>query len=63
MRVQLRDGWCMGVAEVAMRLGVPRGTVAQWVARDRLPPADARLAMGPVWLEETIEAWIEARGQ
>lgn len=63
MRVQVPNtGWCMGVAEIAQRIGKPRNVVAQWVVRGKLPEPDARLAMGPVWREETIEAWLTERG-
>jgi predicted DNA-binding transcriptional regulator AlpA len=48
----------MGIAEIAQRAGVSRQTVAQWHVRKKLPEPDARLAMGPVWRETTIEAWI-----
>jgi hypothetical protein len=48
-----------GVAEIAVALGVPRNTVAQWVARGKLPQPDAELAMGPVWSGRRIERWIE----
>lgn len=51
----------MGIAEIAQRAGVSRQTVAQWHARSKLPEPDARLAMGPVWRETTIEAWLAAR--
>ena len=54
-------GWCMGIAEIAQRAGVPRQTVAQWHARGKLPEPDARLAMGPVWRETAIESWLAAR--
>ena len=48
----------MGIAEIAQRAGVSRQTVAQWHVRGKLPEPDARLAMGPVWRETTIEAWL-----
>lgn len=52
----------MGIAEIAQRVGASRQTVAQWHRRDKLPPPDAWLAMGPVWRESTVEAWIAERG-
>lgn len=48
----------MGVTEVARRLDVTRQTVAQWRSRGQMPEPDALLAMGPVWREETIAAWL-----
>jgi predicted DNA-binding transcriptional regulator AlpA len=47
-----------GVAEIARALGTRRQTVAMWRSRGRLPPPDAVLASGPVWLASTIEPWI-----
>lgn len=51
----------LGIAELAARLGAKPETVAQWHRRGKLPPPDARLAMGPVWTETTIVAWERAR--
>jgi predicted DNA-binding transcriptional regulator AlpA len=51
----------LGIAEIAARLGVPRATVAQWHVRGKLPEPDARLAMGPVWREQTIATWERKR--
>lgn len=56
-------GWCMGIAEIAEQLGMRRQTVAQWHARAKLPPPDGQLAMGPVWRETTIEAWLATLGE
>lgn len=50
-----------GVQEIADALGVPRGTVSQWLKRGQMPEPDARLAMGPAWTAKRIEGWIEAR--
>jgi hypothetical protein len=36
--------------------------VAKWRERGKLPPADAELSNGPVWLAETIEPLLEAGG-
>jgi DNA-binding transcriptional regulator YiaG len=57
----MRYEWCMGIAEIAQRVGKSRQTVAQWHRRNKLPTADAHLAMGPVWRVNTIEDWIEGK--
>jgi hypothetical protein len=36
--------------------------VAKWRERGKLPPADAELSVGPVWLAGTIEPLIENGG-
>jgi len=52
-----------GYAEIAEQLGVNTNLLAQWKSRGKLPEPDAQLAMGPVWLAATIEAWIAERRQ
>lgn len=49
-----------GIAEIGEALGVPRQTVAQWYRRDRLPEPDQVLRMGPLWIAQRIEPWIES---
>ena len=49
-----------GIAELAAATGRPRGTIAQWYRRGKLPDPTARLAMGPVWTGPDIEDWITA---
>jgi hypothetical protein len=51
-----------GVAEIARALGVEATLVAKWRERGKLPPADAELSVGPVWLAETIEPLLETGG-
>ena len=60
-------GWELGVkvygmTEIARALGVDPGLVAKWRDRGKLPVADAELALGPVWLAETIEPVLESGG-
>lgn len=50
-----------GIAEIAEALGAKRQTAAQWYRRGKLPPPDAVLRMGPVWLKASIEPWIRSR--
>ena len=52
-----------GLAEIADEIGVRRGTVAQWHRRGKLPAPDALLAMGPVWTEQTLLPWLQARDE
>lgn len=49
------------LAEIAAALRVPRGTVASWHSRGKLPSPTAVLKAGPVWLKAAIEPWIEER--
>jgi hypothetical protein len=51
-----------GLNEIARALGVEAVLVAKWRERGKLPPADAELSNGPVWLAETIEPLLEAGG-
>ena len=61
MKAEIPAGaWCLGIAEIARALGIPRQTAAQWHKRGKLPPPDAHLAMGPVWKVKTIEAFLVA---
>lgn len=50
-----------GIAEIAAALNARPKTVSIWLSRGRLPEPDARLAMGPAWLAETIEPWIASQ--
>jgi len=51
-----------GLTEIAPALGVDPVLVAKWRERGKLPPADAELSVGPVWLAGTIEPLIESGG-
>lgn len=53
----------VGVAELALRLGVRPNTIAVWRSRGQLLPPDLELAMGPVWLWERVEEWARATGK
>lgn len=50
-----------GINEIAVALGVRRETVAQWHNRKQLPEPDEDLAMGPAWLADTINPWMEQK--
>lgn len=49
-----------GIAEIAAEIGARPQTVAQWRRRGELPPPDAELKSGPVWVGETIDAWLKS---
>jgi hypothetical protein len=51
-----------GLTEIGRALGVDAVLVAKWRERGKLPPADAELSVGPVWLAETIEPMLESGG-
>lgn len=48
----------MGVAEIAVRLGVSRSRAAQVVKEKGFPDPAARLLMGKIWAAADVEAWI-----
>lgn len=50
----------LGVAELAMVLGISKQAVSNRLARDRLPTPDARLALGPVWYKESLLEFVKA---
>jgi hypothetical protein len=51
-----------GIAEIARALDTDPGLVGKWRERHELPPPDAELATGPVWLADTIEPVLAAGG-
>jgi hypothetical protein len=51
-----------GLTEIARALGVDATLVAKWRERGKLPPVDAELSNGPVWLAKTIEPLLESGG-
>ena len=52
-----------GVAEISEKYGVNRTTISMWDVNDRhgFPKPIARLAMGPVYDLDEVDAWFEAR--
>lgn len=46
---------------VAAMIGVRRESVASYLARGYLPDPLGRIAAGPVWDQDTIEAWVVGR--
>lgn len=49
------------IAAVADRLKVKPATVRRYLHRKDMPPPDERVGQSPLWKEETIDRWIEAR--
>ncbi len=47
-----------GVAEFAEALGWDRSRVSKYLTREAVPEPYARLASGPVWLEEQVHAFM-----
>jgi prophage regulatory protein len=48
----------MGVAEIALRLGVTKSRASQIVARKGFPEPAARLIGQDIWETKDVEAWI-----
>lgn len=53
----------VGTSEVCAILGVPRSTVARWLANGTLPRPESNLAATPVWKRKDIERFQERRAQ
>lgn len=55
----------VGVAEIAHRAGTTPNMVQAWRSRYRedFPAPHAELSMGPVWLWDTVHAWLLATGR
>ena len=49
----------LGLSEVAALLGVSKRTASRYVSRDDFPAPAVELAMGPIWFEEDVKAWLE----
>ncbi len=50
-----------GVAEVAEICGVPKRTAIRYTQRPDFPQPLDRLASGPVWRRDAVEAWAKQR--
>ena len=53
----------VGTWELARLLGKERSRIARWLdenkrGKKKIPPPDAYLKCGPVWLISTIEEWL-----
>lgn len=55
--------WLVGVAEIAVALGVTRQRVAQLSEEPDFPGTVADLKAGRIWLRSDIEEWIERSGR
>lgn len=56
------SGTFYGEADIARELGVKPQTVQVYRRRGRFPKPDAQTVAGrPLWREETIKKWLEAR--
>ena len=50
-----------GVEELATAAGVRPRTLASYLARGKCPAPAVRLACGPIWTEDEVQAWLEQR--
>ena len=53
----------VGVAEIAVMLGVSRQRISQLADAEGFPEPLASLAAGPVWERSAIEAWANSTGR
>lgn len=53
----------VGIAEIAKRLGVERGTAKQWNLRKLLPPPRWTVSGAPAWEWRDIERWARKTGR
>jgi len=53
----------VGLEEIAVRLGVQRGTVDQWRWRQILPAPAWTVGGRPAWPWPVIEAWAQETGR
>lgn len=49
----------LGLSELASVLGVSKRTASRYTEREDFPPPAAELAMGPIWMEADVKAWLE----
>lgn len=48
--------------EIAERLGVTVKAVEKWREREKFPPPEWTLAIGPVWRWSTVARWSQKTG-
>jgi predicted DNA-binding transcriptional regulator AlpA len=53
----------VGISEIAVKLGVKRATVDQWLQRRLLPPPDWTVGGRPAWNWPTVRRWAEETGR
>ncbi len=53
----------LGLAEIAERLGVKRGTADVWRHRGLLPEPEATIGGRPAWRWSTVETWARTTGR
>lgn len=53
----------VGIPEIAVKLGVKRATVDQWLQRRLLPPPDWTVGGRPAWNWPTVRRWAEETGR
>lgn len=49
--------------QVAARAGIGHRTLLGYIPAGRVPPPDSRIGRTPVWLETTIDRWLQERSQ
>lgn len=55
------QGPLLDARQIADRLGVTLSTWQAYVSRGQAPPPDTYAVRTPLWLESTIDTWINAR--
>ena len=51
----------LGTAEVAQLCHTTNVTVSRWLANEKMPAPDVRLAAGPVWRGRRVLHWAHCR--